>query len=576
MPPPLRDPSLPPPLRDPSRPGRSSAARDGWAVACARWAARSRWAVACARWAATRSRWAARSRWPVARARWAVAALAGTVVTLLVLAGGPFPSGSASAVGIAQDRYDVVLAGGRVIDPETGLDAVRHVGVRSSEIAVVSEEPLEGEVVVDATGLVVAPGFIDLHAHGQTNRANEFQARDGVTTALELESGAASPGAFLEHRAGRAILNFGATVSHMAARAWAMPGRVGALEPALRTLADDPEAGEFALSSVASAARYDPVLPENYGALHDALRRGLAEGALGIGMAHQYYPGATREEILRVFELAAEEQATIYTHVRSMGVGAMQEVVADAVVTGAPLHIVHVNSSSLWSISTVLDMVAGVQGRGFDVTTEAYPYTAASTGLQSAIFDPGWQEALRIGYGDLQWQDTGERLTAASFQRYRASGGTVIIHMMRPEWIREALSREFVMVASDGMPYAPGAHPRSAGTFSRFLGRYVRDEKVVSLVDGLARITIMPARRLETTTEQARRKGRLQPGADADVTIFDPDRIIDTATFEDDLSYSEGVVHVLVNGQFVVRDGENVPGAVPGRALVGNLAGQGG
>ena len=121
------------------------------------------------------------------------------------------------------------------------------------------------------------------------------------------------------------------------------------------------------------------------------------------------------------------------------------------------------------------------------------------------------------------------------------------------------------------MPFAPGAHPRSAGTFSRFLGRYVRDEGLVSLIDGLARITIMPARRLETTTAQAGRKGRLQPGADADVTVFDPERIIDTATFEDDLSYSEGVVHVLVNGQFVVRDGANVAGATPGRPLVGTL-----
>ena len=498
-------------------------------------------------------------------------------VLLLALVAGSARWRAASAVvpAAAQDRYDVVLAGGRVIDPATGLDAVRHVGIRGDEIAAVSPEPLEGEVVIDASGLVVAPGFIDLHAHGQTNRANEFQARDGVTTALELESGVAGPRAFLERRTGNAVLNFGATVSHMAARAWAMPDRVGALEAAARRLDTHPERAEYALGSIASAVRYDPVAPDNYDALHDAVRQGLAEGALGIGMAHQYYPGATRKEILRVFELAAEERATIYTHVRSMGVGAIQEVVADAVATGAPLHIVHVNSSSLWTISTVLEMIGGVQGRGFDVTTEAYPYTAASTGIQSAIFDPGWQDNLRIGYGDIQWQDTGERLTAESFQRYRASGGTVIIHMMRPEWIREALSQEFVMVASDGMPYAPGAHPRSAGTFSRFLGRYVRDEGLVSLMDGLARITIMPARRLETTSAHARRKGRLQPGADADVTVFDPERIIDTATFEDDLSYSEGVVHVLVNGQFVVRDGALVAGATPGRALVGTIAGAG-
>lgn len=491
---------------------------------------------------------------------------AGALAVAIVAVGA---TGAAASAAV-QDNYDVVLAGGRVMDPETGLDAIRHVGIRGAEIVAVSESPLSGEVVIDAAGLVVAPGFIDLHVHGQSNRANEFQARDGVTTALELESGVPSPAAFLASREGNAVLNFGASVSHMAARTHAMPDRQRELERALAALVDFPLQAAQALGSLASGARYDSVDPESFGALDDALQQGLAEGALGIGMAHQYYPGASREEILQVFRLAADEEATIYTHVRSMGVGAIQEVIANAVVTGAPLHIVHVNSSSLWTIGTVLDLIDGARARGFDITTEAYPYTAASTGLQSTIFDPGWQDNLRISYGDLQWQDTGERLTAESFQRYRATGGTVIIHMMRPEWIRQALSREFVIVASDGMPYAPGAHPRSAGTFSRFLGRYVRDEGLVSLMDGLARITIMPARRLETTSAQARRKGRLQSGADADITVFDPDRIIDTATFEDDLSYSEGVVHVLVNGQFVVRDGELVPDARPGTAIVGN------
>ena len=469
----------------------------------------------------------------------------------------------------AQDGYDIVLSGGRVMDPETGLDAVRNVGIRGSEIVAISEDPLTGDIVVDVTGLVVAPGFIDLHSHGQTNRANEFQARDGVTTALEMESGVASPAAFLARRGEGAILNYGATVSHMSNRAWAMPERVAALERARAMLDSDNDAGLRQLGSVGSAGRYDPVDPDNYRALRGALERGLSEGALGIGMAHQYYPGASLEEILEVFKFASEANTTIYTHVRDMTISAMHEVVANAVATGASLHIVHVNSSSLWNIGPILDLIGGVQSRGFDVTTEAYPYTAASTGLQSTIFDPGWQEKLQIGYGDVQWQDSGERLTEETFRSYRSEGGTVIIHMMKDEWIREALGRDFVMVASDGMPYAPGAHPRSAGTFSRFLGRYVRDEGLMPLMDGLAKITIMPARRLEGMTDQAARKGRLQVGMDADITVFDPSSIIDTATFEDDLSYSVGVVHVLVGGQFVVRDSENVDGAMPGRAITG-------
>lgn len=490
-----------------------------------------------------------------------IAALAALGTARETTAARPFPQ--------SPQRYDIVLAGGRVMDPESGRDEIAHVGIRGSEIAAVSAEPLEGDLTLDVAGLVVAPGFIDLHAHGQTNRANEFQARDGVTTALELESGMADPAAFLARRSEGAVLNFGTSVSHMSARVWAMPDRERALRQALETLAAGAAAGEEALGREASAARYDPVAPARYPALGEALERGLSQGALGIGMAHQYFPGASREEVLHVFKVAARNQAAIYTHVRNMGLDAIQEVVANAAVTGAPLHVVHVNSSSLGDISPVLDLIGGARARGIDVTTEAYPYTAASTGIQSAIFDRGWRERLGIDYGDVQLQDTGERLTEASFQRQRASGGIVIIHMMRPEWIREAVSRDFVMIASDGMPYAPGAHPRSAGTFSRFLGRYVRDDGLMSLMEGLERITIMPARRLQAASDQMAAKGRLRVGADADVTVFDPDRIIDTATFEDDLSYSVGVVHVLVGGEFVVRDEENVDGALPGRAVVG-------
>jgi N-acyl-D-aspartate/D-glutamate deacylase len=247
----------------------------------------------------------------------------------------------------------------------------------------------------------------------------------------------------------------------------------------------------------------------------------------------------------------------------------MQEVIANAVATGAPLHIVHMNSSSLWDYQTNLDLILGAQERGTDITTEAYPYTAASTALQSAIFDEGWQERLQITYSDLQWQDTGERLTEETFNEYREEGGVVIIHMMKPEWIRAQMAEPRVMVASDGMPYAPGAHPRSAGTFARFLGRYVREREVLPLMDGLRKITLMPAQRLEGVAPQMKRKGRIQIGSDADVTVFDPVRIIDTADFDGELTYSEGVEFVLVNGEFVVRDGALVEGARPGQAVLG-------
>lgn len=479
-----------------------------------------------------------------------------------------------SSLVMAQQGYDVVIANGRVMDPETGLDAVRYVGIRGGTIAAVSEKKLDGERVVDATGLVVAPGFIDLHAHGQSAKANEFQAMDGVTTALELEGGVFDMDQFLAERKGEALIHYGASVAHAYNRILAMPDLLPELMAALddvRQAGDDNarEAAQKRLDTLIMPTVYREVAEENYPALRAALGAQLDKGALGFGVPHQYYPGATYDEIYRVFEFAAERDVPIFTHVRDMGVAPIQEVIANAATTGAAVHIVHLNSSSLGDYRTNIDLIRGAQQRGLDVTTEAYPYTAASTYLQSAMFDPGWQEKLGISYGDIQWQDTGERLTEESFRAYREEGGVAIIHLMKPEWIRALVSDPIVMIASDGMPYAPGAHPRSAGTFSRFLGRYVREDGVMTLMDALRKITLMPAQRMEALAPQMQRKGRLQAGADADITMFDPDYIIDTATFEDDLSYSKGVEYLLVNGEFVVDEGRLVDGARPGQPILG-------
>lgn len=480
---------------------------------------------------------------------------------------------SAIPVGVlpAAD-FDWVLAGGRVIDPESGLDDVRHVGIKDGQIVSVSATPLASDrsIVVDVSGLIVAPGFIDLHAHGQSAIANEYQVHDGVTTALELEWGYPRVAAWLESRRGKARINFGATVSHGMSRSMAVApeARQEQMDEALRAASSSGLLLQAMESSI-GASFYSAVEPERLPEVRGELERGLKEGALGIGMAHQYYPGARRLEIFEVFELAARRQAPIFTHIRSQGIGAVQEVVANAAATGAPLHIVHLNSSSLSELPEILRLIGGARQRGVDVSTEAYPYTAASTALESALFDEGWQQRLGISYGDIQWQETNERLTEESFRQYRQRGGVAIIHVMKANMIDLAMRTPFVMVASDGMPYAPGAHPRSAGTFSRVLGHYVRERGVLPLGMALTKMTLMPALRLESIAPGMARKGRVQEGMDADLTLFDPDTIIDTATFEEDLSFSRGVTHVLVNGQFVVRDGETVKNVFPGRAVVG-------
>ncbi len=492
-----------------------------------------------------------------------------TLLALVVTASLFLASGSpASAV----EPFDVVILNGRVMDPETGFDAIRHVGIRGGTVAAIAEQTLEGRTEVDASGLVVAPGFVDLHAHGQCARSNEFQAMDGVTTALELELGVPDIEKFLAAREGNAVANFGATISHGILRSWATPEHEEAVDDLVAefgTTGDDCMGVFKAFGGGVSPTRDTALDPTRYAALDQRITQGLRNGALGIGLPLQLYPGVSYDEVFRVFEVSARLQAPIFTHVRSSGVSGIQEVLANAAATGAPLHILHINSSSLWNYQTNLDMVLGAQARGVDVTAEAYPYTAASTGISSAMFDEGWQERMGISYEDIQWQDTGERLTPKSFEKYQAEGGLVIIHLMQPEWIKAQIANPRIIVASDGMPYAPGAHPRSAGTFSRYLGRYVRDQGVLPLMSALEKITLQPAERLAAISPQMKRKGRLQVGSDADLTVFNAETIIDTADFDGNLTYSEGVEYVLVNGTFVVRDGALVEGARPGRAIVG-------
>ncbi|HYL73134.1 MAG TPA: amidohydrolase family protein [Bryobacteraceae bacterium] len=453
-----------------------------------------------------------------------------------------------AAAAFAQN-YDIVLANGRVMDPESNLDAVRNVGIRGGRIAAVSEAPLTGRVVVDVKGLVVTAGFIDLHSHGQTPENYGFKARDGVTTALELEVGVNPVAAWYAAREGRAQVNFGATSGHI-------PSRMFVMHDTGRLLPRD-----SAANNIAS--------PEERKQIFELVRQGLDEGALGIGLGIAYVPKASREEILELFQLAGQRRTPIYVHMRNGGpvepgaIDALQEMIADAASTGAPLHIVHITSMGLRQTAICLRMIAGARQRGLDVTTEAYPYTAGMTDLSSAIFDEGWQARQGgMTYADLQWAATGERLTAETFARYRKQGGMVAIHSIPEEVVRLAVADPSVMIASDGILENGKGHPRAAGTYARVLGRYVREQHALSLMDALRKMSLLPAQRLGIQS-----KGRLQVGADADITVFDPARVIDRAAFDNPAQYSEGIPFVLVNGSFVVRDGKLQEGVAPGRPL---------
>ncbi len=440
------------------------------------------------------------------------------------------------------------------MDPETALDAIRDVGIREGKIVVISASPLQGKQKIDAHGLVVAPGFIDLHEHGQEPRNYEFQAHDGVTTSLELELGTADVDAWYAKREGHSLINYGVSVGHI---------------PVRMAIMHDP--GSFL--PVGDAA-HRAATPEELQEIDSAIDRGLERGALAVGMGINYTAGASHGEIVDVFKVAALHGAPVHVHLRyagmkepTTGLAAIEEVIATSASTGAPLHVVHITSMGLKDTPRLIAMVEGARKSGLDVTTEAYPYPAGSTAIESALFDPGWQESQGITYKDLQWAKTGERLTAETFEKYRKEGGNVIIFSIPENAVRAALANPIIMVASDGMPITGSkVHPRGQGTFSRVLGYYVREEKTLDLMTALRKMTLLPAQRLEKRAPVFRNKGRIQVGADADLTIFDPNTIMDKATFENPLEYSGGIAYVFVNGVAVLKEGKLVEGVFPGRA----------
>lgn len=455
----------------------------------------------------------------------------------------------------AQAVYDVVIRGGRVIDPESRLDSVRNVGIRGGRIAAISRGPLRGMQVIDARGLVVAPGFIDLHAHGQDDENYQLFALDGVTTALELEAGTENVAAFYAEREGKALINFGASASHIKARMSVMhDGGVAA-----RTL--------LPLDSAGYNVANDAQIAE----MRRHIEAGLSAGGLGVGMGLQYTPAATKYEVLEAFRSAARFRAPVFVHTRSWGerdpgssVESYMEVIAASAISGAPVHIVHLNSTSLEATPRTLAMIADARARGLDVTAEAYPYIAGMTEIASPLLDR-YVTGPDSLFSTLMLARTGERLTRATFLANRKPGEVVILFVNTPEMEAMAITSPLTAIASDGGLRKGIGHPRAAGTYARVLGYYVRDSKQLTMMDAIRKMTLMPAQRLEALAPMFRNKGRLRVGADADVVMFDPATVSDKSTYLKPALGSIGFRHVLVGGVPVVVDGAIQAGRYPGR-----------
>jgi len=442
--------------------------------------------------------------------------------------------------------YDRVILGGRVMDPASNLDAVRNIGLQGGRIAVISGEPITGRDTIDARGLVVAPGFIDLHAHGQTPETYRFYALDGVTTALELELGTADVAGWYREREGGEHVNYGVSIGHIKVRMAVMHDS-GTWMPV-------------------SDGAYRAASPAQIGEIAQRIELGLREGAVDIGAGFPYTPAATRDELLAVFRVAAKAQTPVHVHI-TPGVAGLRAALALAGETNAPMHVVHINSAGLAETPVMLEMIRAARGNGRDVTTEAYPYDAGMTEIQSATIQDVYKTAPDERLAELEWARTGERLNRETFARYTRIGGPVVVHTNTELMVALALSSPLTIIASDAYWQNGTGHPRTTGTFARVLGRYVRETGALSLMDAIRKMTLMPAQRLEARVPAMRQKGRLQVGADADITIFDPRTVIDRSTYREPSLPPVGMQHVLVNGVSVVAHGQPVEGVAPGKAI---------
>ena len=507
--------------------------------------------------------------------------------------------GCAYTQNIKPIQYELVITGGRVIDPETGFDQTANVAISNGKIAAISKLPLAGIETIDASGLIVSPGFIDIHSHALSKLGHQLQAMDGVTTAMELEAGVYPIDALSQILGGKSVINYGVSVGHLAIRQLVMDSiqKPHLLSPAVplpaKNLQKQPQkipqemhlktASESSQSHTQSSnnAFMQEASEQELTAIQVHLEQGIANGGLGIGFLLDYLSEVvTPAELDIIFAVASAAKVPVFVHIRRGLPGdsaGLEEIISLAKKHQTSVHICHLNSSAMGSIQSFLDMITKARADGLDITTEAYPYNAGSTGISAAVFSRDWQSIFGISYQDIEWAATGERFTESMWKDYRKRfpDGQVIHHYGKEEWTRTALQAPGVIVASDAMPLASAnqrVHPRGIGTFSKMLGHCTASDNhsaSIDLVTALAKMTVLPAKRMEKFAPVFRQKGRLREGFDADLTLFDPTEIMGMASYQEPLSPSKGIQYVLVNGEFVLKGGQFIEDTMPGRLIKG-------
>ncbi len=453
-------------------------------------------------------------------------------------------------------EYDIVIKGGTIINPETEHELNGYnLAVLNGKIVRITDEELAAKRVIDAKGLIISPGFIDLISYEPNDEGVKYKIYDGVTSNLLMHGGTENAKNWYDYwqRRGRKI-NFGAS-SFITRLRW-------------------PYAGHNIYNSITSQ--------EDIQKLVQDVRENIEEGALGISFSFEYIPGITSDEVIPLLHLANEYNAPTFYHLRysdiqppGTSLEGIQEVIDYAKETKAAIHIMHINSTGgTFVMDEALQMVRDARNEGLDVTACVYPYDFWATYTSSARFSPGWQERYGITYSDLQVGGTNIRLSEDVWDDYRSRRVLVAAHGSMPEEeLIMALKEPYLMIGSDTIiEPSHNNHPRGAGTYGKLFGVYVREKQVISLMDGIKKVSYLPAKRLESIAPSMKRKGRIEIGADADLTIFNSETIIDKSTVEKPATATQGIEYVIVNG-VVVKDKDGIVNGVnPGQPILSYFA----
>lgn len=487
--------------------------------------------------------------------------------------------------------YDLVINNGRVMDPETSFDAVRNVGIKNGRIAIISEQRLSGNKIIDATGLVVSPGFIDTQSHSHGNLFGvKLLLRDGVTSPMDLEYGNINVAKWYAEREGRWPLNYAASASHELHRM-----RVLDKMPLEKPL--DAEGGlvargdSYKENGIPDWAETIPTLDQLnqiMAGIDEELRQGALTAATTMGYMAK---GATTFEVFKLQKAAANYGRANSSHVRLLGnsrppyegnLGNLEQM-ANAAALGAPMLISHNNNVGWWEIE---ERAQGMRDQGMNVWSEYYPYACGSTSIGSEFLKPEGMKLLGWKYEDMVNPRTGEGMSQKEYESIVAKDPSYIVVACikdREEWLPMWLKVPHMTVAGDQMPPTDVngkslgwddpyesyvGHPRTAGSHAATF-RLAREYKV-PLMQMIFQNSYWAAKHLgDTGLKAMQERGRMQEGMVADITVFNPETITDNATYKigNNGTPSTGIPFVIVNGVVVVEKSKVKNDVFPGQAI---------